>query len=670
MLISFIILALITVGGASATYLFEREESLLWRLSAGNIIGSAVFGITVFLLACLAGLNIATVLIAAAVAFAPVLLLKQKSIKQRFFYDKQKSKSQFQGTSFKKFYRFLYYAGILIILWLFFERAMIVTESGIFTGASQNMGDLPFHLGAIFSFTDGTNFPPQNPTFADAKFTYPFIADLIAAAWVTLGASVKNAMFLQNLTLGFSLVVLLERFVVRLTGNRLAGRIAPFLLIFSGGLGFLWFASDYWQSGQGVFEFLANIPRDYTISDKFRWGNSMTTLFITQRSLLLGMPLTIIVLGHLWHLITNRTKADQGGRAALIPSITVGLLAGTLPLIHAHSLFVLFLVTAVLLICLHRLWLNFIAFGIGVAIVAVPLLAWSLTGSASHLSDFISWHFGWDAGDQNFLWFWLKNTGLLIPILIAAFATLFMLPLDPEPEENVKRKGKKEKAEVSIPSRRFEIALFFAPFFLLFVVSNSIKLAPWEWDNIKVLIYWFVGSIPIVAWFLAWLWQQDGLFRLLSAVFLAVLIAAGAVDVLRVASGSVDIEIFDAQAVKIAEDIRDRTPPDALFVNAPTYNTAVVLTGRRSLLRYPGHLASHGIDYAQRENDLKKIYSGDATSELLMKKYRVEYVLIGPEVRNYANDPNSKFTLNEAFFSRYTQIAGNETYRVFKITDR
>ena len=28
------------------------------------------------------------------------------------------------------------------------------TPRGIFTGGSQNLGDLPFHLGAIFSFTE------------------------------------------------------------------------------------------------------------------------------------------------------------------------------------------------------------------------------------------------------------------------------------------------------------------------------------------------------------------------------------------------------------------------------------------------------------------------------------------------------------------------------------
>ena len=60
---------------------------------------------------------------------------------------------------------------------------MIETKDGIFTGGSQNLGDLPFHLGAIFCFTEGNNFPPENPSFAGAKFSYPFMADLVTAVF-------------------------------------------------------------------------------------------------------------------------------------------------------------------------------------------------------------------------------------------------------------------------------------------------------------------------------------------------------------------------------------------------------------------------------------------------------------------------------------------------------
>ena len=247
MISTFLLIFLITCGGFALTFLYEKEDSFLARIAAGNIVGSAVFGTASFLLACFFGLSTVTVAIALIITILPVLLFRKNDFQRRFEKNWHTVKSRLYGADSSGFRRFVYYAFIFIILWFFFERAMIVTDQGIFTGGSQNLGDLPFHLGAIFSFTEGGNFPPQNPSFAGAKFTYPFLADFITACFMKFGAGVREAMLLQNATLGFSLVVLLEKFTFKLTNNKLAGKIAPLLLLFSGGLGFVWFFRDYWQ---------------------------------------------------------------------------------------------------------------------------------------------------------------------------------------------------------------------------------------------------------------------------------------------------------------------------------------------------------------------------------------------------------------------------------------
>ncbi len=701
MLLSLIILLLITFGGAALTYLFAEDETILWRLSAGNIVGSAIFGIIGFLLACLIGLSTTTVLIALLITLVPLILFTKSSVKKEFRRDRQKAKSQFQGSSFKKLFRFFYYVSIFIMLWLFFERAMLVNENGIFTGGSQNLGDLPFHLGAIFSFTEGNNFPPQNPSYADAKFTYPFIADLITAFFMKLGASVENAMLVQNALWGFSLVVIFEKFVFKLTNNKLAGKIAPLILIFSGGLGFLWFAKDFWEGSKGLFEFLGNLSRDYTISEKFRWGNSLIVLFITQRSLLFGLPLTLIVLTKIWQIFTSKTEnypqinTDEHGLKTkskiqnpkfkiekspfhlfILSPFLVGLLAGTLPLIHAHSLFVLFIITACLFFFRPDRWREWIAFGIGTAIVAIPALLWITTGSATHLSEFIGWHFGWDSRKDNIFWFWLKNTGIFIPLLIAGIVWKIINrredaeTLNEEIQKNKKTKNKRQTLKDET-SETFDsvspLLYFYVPFFILFVVSNTIKLAPWEWDNIKVLIYWFVGSIPFVAWLLAKVWVKDILFKMAAIGCLIVLIFAGSLDVWRTISGAINYNVFSKDAIETARLIKIKTAPNALFLNAPTYNSAVVLTGRRSLLRYGGHLSSHGIDYTERLEDLRRIYAGEGSTEILLRKYGIEYVLISPEVRSYAAEPSRPFVINEEFFSKFPVVSEVGQYKVYKV---
>lgn len=688
MLFSLFIISIITFGGMSLSYLFAERETFLWRISVGNIIGSAVFGVVCFLVANLFGLSIWTVLLSLAVSILPVILFRDKKRKRLLKDEWQWAKDKHQGASYKKLRSFAYYLFFLILFMAFFDRAMIVGDDGIFTGASQNLGDLPFHLGAIFSFTDGNNFPPQNPSFADAKFTYPFIADFLTACLTKFGVSVQSAMLVQNVCWAFSLLVILERFVLKITNNRLAGKIAPFILFFSGGFGFLWFFKDYWQGTQGLWELLWNLPRDYTIGEKFRWGNSLTTLFITQRSLLLGMPLTIIVLGEMWGFFTARSEEDypqintdehrsekenkkkKKAKTSLIAlylsPFLIGLLAGTLPLIHAHSLAVLFVVSAFLFLFSLQNWRLWIAFGVGVGVIAIPELLWILSGSATNTSEFIAWHFGWHSQGENLLLFWIKNTGIFIFLLIAGVLLVFLPQKAENPdeiEEKQKIKNKKQKREDKKTlyfSLTTQHLIFFLPFLFLFVVSNVAKFAPWEWDNIKVLIYWYVGAIPFAAFLLAWMWRKDVVLNALAIACFFVLIFAGALDVWRTASAQMKNQVFDADAVKVAQGIKNRTEPNSLILNAPTYNSAVVLSGRRSLMRYIGHLSSHGIDYKEREDDLKKIYAGEATAEVLMKKYDIEYVLISPKERE-------SLQVNEQFFQKYTVVAEAGQYRVYKV---
>jgi hypothetical protein len=641
--------------------LYEREDPLLVRLCAGNVIGSAVFGLAAFILACFFYLTVWVVLVSLAITLLPLLLLAVKSIRENFLRDWRRAEGKLEGATSKRILSMAYYSFIFMMLFLFFDRAMIEAKDGIYTGVAHNLGDLHYHLNAIYSFTDGQNFPPENPSFAGVKFTYPFMADLISAGLVMLGAGARRAMFWQNIMLGFSLVVLLESFTFKLTRNKLAAKIAPLLLLFSGGFGFLLFLRDYYTGGEDLVRFLWNLPADYTIrfTGGLRWGNSLIVLFVTQRSLLLGMPLTLIILGYIWKLFdapgeaADETPVKTGEKrpaANVYASFFIGAIAGLLPLVHAHSLLVVMAVAGFAALCTWKKWRQWAAFFAGAAITAAPELLWAISGSATRAGKFIDWHFGWDKGDLNFFFFWIVNTGLFIPLLLTVIGRLLFI---------IYRPGDK-KGFVS-PDEARKLLLFYIPFGLFFVISNIVKLAPWEWDNIKVLIYWFAGSLPLVALLLAKAWEnKDKYQKILAAAALAVLIFSGALDVWRVISRSQNYLIADVNALKIADDIRKLTEPRALFLNAPTFNSAVGLSGRRSLMRYVGHLSSHGIDYAEREADVRKIYAGLPISETLMRKYGIEYVLIGPE-------EISDLKADQEFFSRYPLIAQEGQYSVYQV---
>lgn len=645
MFISLVIILLITIGGFFLTYLYEKNDSLLVRICAGNIIGSAIFSLIAFIFACLIGFSTTTILVSVILSLLPLILLTKPDHRQKLNEEFEHAKN-INGS---RIFGFAYYLLIFIVLWFFFDRAMFETKDGIFTGGSQNLGDLPFHLGAIFSFTEGNNFPPQNPSFANAKFTYPFIVDFIVACFVKLGAKVEDAMFVQNITLGFSLVVLLEQFTVKLVKSKMAGKIAPLLLLFCGGFGFALFFRDYWQDGRSIIEFIWHIEKDYTIrNETLRFGNSMTVLFLTQRGFLLGLPIVLLVLTGLWKLFSAE-KEDNNSIINPLSLMILGLLAGMLPLIHAHSLFVLFIVCGFLFFFSLDKWKEWLIFGGSVAIAAIPETIWFLTGSASNLSKFIEWHFGWHKGNDNFFLFWFLNSGLFILLLIIGLVLL----------------RKKDSNEDELPTTNYKLLIFYLPFAFIFLLSNTFKLAPWEWDNIKVLFYWFVVSVPFVAWFLAYLWQKEIFYKSLAIGCFLVLTLSGCIDVWRVMSKQINYQVFSADSVKIAEEIKQKTPPNALFLNAPTYNSAIVLSGRRSFMRYIGHLSSYGIIYEPRQKELDRIYEGSAMAEKFLADNKIEYILISPEERNYMKD--YKLVLDEEFFQKYPKIAEIGQFAVYKV---
>jgi uncharacterized membrane protein len=85
-----------------------------------------------------------------------------------------------------------------------------------------------------------------------------------------------------------------------------------------------------------------------------------------------------------------------------------------------------------------------------------------------------------------------------------------------------------------------------------------------------------------------------------------------------------------------------------------------VLTGRQSLMRYSGHLSSHGIDYRGREADVKTIYQGGPQADQLLAKYGVDYVLVSKE-------ETSSMSVNNNYFNKFPVIAETGNAKVYKV---
>ncbi len=602
MIASLLLVLLVTFGGTLATYLYDEDASLGARLCAGACLGLTVFGLVAFVVALIVGLSTAGVIISLGICCSPLALLDKTAIK-RFTHDVDAAsiaaRRLFLRPDAWSIFYFLFYAGTTVVLWKVFSRAVIEERGGISTGLLNNFGDLPFHISVITSFAYGNNYPPEDPTYAGVSFTYPFLSDFLSAVFVRCGASLRDSMFLGSFTLALAFVGAAPSLGAGDAARQACGDHHAFDRAVERRFWLVLLFEKAVKGEGGLWGVLMDLPPSFTVIPEttWRWGNAISALLVPQRGFLMGLPLAVIAFTQWWLALEKdtevqkrETKTKQRRPVPEPPAsrfplrtrrmIAAGVAAGLLPLVHAHS-FVVVMGMAACLALIHIRWREWFAFFATASAIAIPQLLWSTLHSAVNASTFFAFELGWDRGQENPLVFWLLNTGLFIPLIFVALLL---------------------KSNGYLVGKR--LLLFYLPFTLCFIIPNFIKMAPWIWDNIKVLYYWWLASAPIVAVFLAWMWRKGPIMRVAAALLFVCVTLAGALDVAGIAFREVKYGIFDASGVSFAELVKQVTQPRSLILHAPVHNTPVFLTGRRSVMGYPGtHLDSRTRVYAARRRD-------------------------------------------------------------------
>lgn len=641
MFLACLLLAIAIFSGTLLTFLFDRSAPFPARLAMGAVIGMALAAMVGYLLACGIGLTATCLFLTAVILLSPAFLLFRQHFRAAARAELRNASaaanSALRHPSRLQVALILFYAAAAIFAGALFSFAVYQNSDGIYTGVTNNLGDLTLHLQVINSFVHGQNFPPQDPTFAGVRFAYPFLSDVLTAMLVRAGAGVIGAMWLQGTLLLLVVVAMMHYWTLLLTRRHLAGMIAVALLLFSGGLGWSWMLLDLHNSDHGLIPLLGSLQHDYTINldGIFRWGNSLTALLIPQRSILFGIPMAIVIFCQWWLVINAPQQAEQqeNGRRRMLAA---GIVAGLLPLSHAHTFLVVMGVGVCLAVIFRHTLRQWLWFYVPALLIALPQILWLAKSGTIHASSYISWQPGWDHGNLNVVQFWLLNAGFFIPALLVALLV--------------------RDADVATPRTLLK---YYSPFLFCFIVPNLISLAPWIWDNVKVLIYWYIASIPLVALLLARGLQQKSYWRWISAAALASMVLAGGLDVLRVMTGASPLREFSDADIAAAEMMLANTKPHGVILQSPTWSSAVFLTGRPSVMGYPGWIGSRGLPYGERQADIQQIYAGSEQAEQLMKKYHVQYVVIGPA--ELASLP-----VNEQFWNQQQKIAEAGGYRLYR----
>ncbi len=467
----------------------------------------------------------------------------------------------------------------------------------------NNLGDLALHLGYINHLASGARFWPDEPLYSGEQLHYPIGVDLFNSLLTLCGANTYTGLVWVGLA-----ACLLCGFALYRWGGAFA--LAGFL--FNGGV-----------AGFAIF-------RTHAFADfqsELAWKSFPLAMLVTQRGFLYALPAGLLLLIH-W-----REKYIQAGHAkaqCLLPTWVEVLLYSTMPLFHLHT----FLFLSMLLAC----WLiagsialrlevaRLLAYSLAPATVAVSLVT-GLFQSHPHaaqpsivrapgLGGFFDFQFaklgipfhikaGWMQEDQNFRDFWFGNFGLL-PVFILALVCVLVIGF---------RSSREDRTALA----------FVFPAVLIFGFCCFVMLAPWEWDNTKVMIWCYLAVLPF-------LWSRL-IVRFPVPIRLAALFAiffSGFVTLIGGIDGSHQgLDFARRSELDGVSQALKPIPLSATFAAYPTYNHPLVLLGRKMAMGYSGHLWSHGIDYRLRETELASLMNGEANWRNLSKKLGTRYLFWG-----------------------------------------
>ena len=533
-----------------------------------------------------------------------------------------------------------------------FARAVEITPDAWLAHYNNTWSDWSFHASYTTAFVYGHNLPPQNPIFAGTPFRYPFAPDFASALLVGGGWSIPAALTWPSwamTVLALSGLILWAR---RLTGGIGAGVVAVTLTLLGGGLGFWYLRDD--AARFGLLKVLTNIPRAYDRFDppvNIQWYNPILSYYLPQRSfvfgaamvmavvLLLTPPLlatpffgwrkTLATIRSSWRLWTLKSEA--------VAFLLAGGLVGLLPLFHVHSLVVLGIVTGCWALLFPRpAWLGFFAVTL---LLALPRLLMAVPGDpgAPPEHQYPGWLIGWMSGADFPPWFWIKNTGLFWPLLLLALLSPLAL--------------------------RGRARLIIAPFSLVFLAANLVKFQPWDWDNSKLLVFWYLASAVAVGALLVRLGRAHPVGAIVAVTIWLSLVASGVLSLLQFLPPQGPAYVwFTTEEVGLAAQLRRQTPPQAVFVTGQEPNNPVAdLAGRSVLMSYPGWLWSYGINYSQREADIARIYHGAPEASDLLRRYHADYIVIGPTERTVF-EPNADY-----FKGQFRLLLHTPNYDVYAV---
>jgi hypothetical protein len=478
----------------------------------------------------------------------------------------------------------------------------------------NNLGDLSLHLTYIRHFASGVALWPDNPIEPFSKLRYPAGVDLFNAVLTCLNVDVIK---------GLVWVAILSSIATFYALYRWGGNFGVAGFLFNGGLASFPVLT--------TFNFL-----DYQGANNMAWKSIALSMFVTQRGVLYAFPVALLLL-YQWRAqffpdyaepaLVATPEEDRPPvpepRGGPLPFWVEVTLYATMPLYHAHTFMALSLVLAFLFILGGPAARKRTLLLVALALLPATFCVW-ITTDYFHASSFIKWQPGWvqavPKGDMAmpFVKFWLVNFGGWVP-LVLFFIGITAL--------TVWKRLKAQELKISA-TVAFVIAAI-----AIFLVGYLVKLAPWEWDNIKIIVWAYLIILPFLWTDLIIQWPIHLRVLVYITLFASGFVSlCGGIAIGKNGYGIANREELDAIGVAV-----HKLPAEARYAGWPTWGHPVLLQGRKMVLGYPGHLWTQGFTFDDTNNKLKAMMEGAPNWKDLARTLHARYVFWGREEKaNYA----------------------------------
>ncbi len=470
------------------------------------------------------------------------------------------------------------FVGLRHFLFLYYQ------VDGEFRSLHQfNLGDLPLHIQYIRNLASGVEFPPINPNFSTELLRYPFGIDLYNALWESLGVPMSGHLFLLGI---FSTIAALV--CLRLAG----GWIAMAAFFFSGG---------YVAVASGGPQVMQNI---------LAWKNLFLAMFITQRGFLWALPSGVLIVYFLFLNARRKPETPIHQRSLLV----MGILWSSLAFFHLHTFFILSLM--IFLAAIYRAAIMKMKWRILARQIKKTYFIWIwplfigshfILNSLNHLNavSVLHWRLGWTIEPgQNIFSYLAINFGSYSLLFVGIGIYLF---------------------RHKMKDLYFEFILSL----LLFLLFFNLMLAPWSWDNIKILVWPYLALSMLSYEVVRKHWETWTQFVLLISLSYGGLYALSGSQF----SVAEHISIYTKADIAKARAAVQGLSKQAIFASSTIYNHELTALGRNRVMGYEGHLWGHGISYVTTKQKLLSLMLGEKDWLESAHELKANYIFWGPKER-------------------------------------